>query len=207
MKSARNNKHTSTACDGCRNRKSKCDGGQPACSACKQKKTECTYAVDDDRRTVRGRKCEFCAPLRAQLYELDALRARVAELEAELAAAKAQRAGPSPSPTNTSPGVEDGESSAPAAEPLLAIRHGHQPFFAQPLFPLSADGHPIFNPTALAPGESIGDGYLSAPPFVAETTGADLDALYSYPSLDACFEDTASYAPTGSDWLAEEAYL
>ncbi|EJD36232.1 hypothetical protein AURDEDRAFT_174693 [Auricularia subglabra TFB-10046 SS5] len=210
MKSARNNKHTSSACNSCRNRKSKCDGMRPACSACKQRKTECTYAVDNDRRTTRGRKCELCAPVRAQLPELNALRARVAELEAELAAAKAQLAGRPPSPTNTPPEGKQGGLNTrpytPAPEPLLAIRHEHQPFFGQSLFPLSADGNPIFDPTAIALGESIDDGYLSAPPFIAEATGADLDALYGYP-FDARFQDTASYARTGSDWVAEETYL
>ncbi|EJD38566.1 hypothetical protein AURDEDRAFT_172332 [Auricularia subglabra TFB-10046 SS5] len=187
MKSARNNKHTSSACASCRNRKSKCDGMRPTCSACKQTKTDCTYAVGDDRRTIRGRKCESCAPLRAQL--------------AELAAARAKLAGLSPPPTKW-----HSESNATPSAPAPAIRHEHQPFFAQRLFPLSADGNPICNPTATAPGESMDDGYLSAPPFAAETTGADLDALYGYP-FDARFEDTASYAPAGSDWVAEDAYL
>ncbi|EJD40609.1 hypothetical protein AURDEDRAFT_170238 [Auricularia subglabra TFB-10046 SS5] len=48
--SRRKEKHVSRACNGCRRRKSKCDGVQPVCGTCAAQKHECSWTTEEDGR-------------------------------------------------------------------------------------------------------------------------------------------------------------
>ncbi|CAM1505916.1 Fc.00g115530.m01.CDS01 [Cosmosporella sp. VM-42] len=65
-------KQVSRACDLCRARRIKCDNGQP-CNACRHRDVQCSYKGDDEPRTL---------PM--ALRDIDKLKSRVKELEAEL---------------------------------------------------------------------------------------------------------------------------
>ncbi|KAK8864738.1 hypothetical protein IAR55_001994 [Kwoniella newhampshirensis] len=43
--------HVSRACDGCRRRKMRCDGGHPRCAACEDRDAACEYNDEDRRKT------------------------------------------------------------------------------------------------------------------------------------------------------------
>ncbi|VUC34023.1 unnamed protein product [Clonostachys rosea] len=74
----RSRKQVSRACDWCRVRRIRCDNEQP-CKACRQRGAQCTQNGGDGPRT-----------LPQALREIDKLKARVRELESELAAHKSQ---------------------------------------------------------------------------------------------------------------------
>ncbi|KAM0753548.1 hypothetical protein T439DRAFT_377732 [Meredithblackwellia eburnea MCA 4105] len=69
----RKRSRTTTACQVCRRKRSKCDGGMPKCGHCTQKGKECIYDLAGDRRK----------PFTKDV--VDALKLRITTLESELA--------------------------------------------------------------------------------------------------------------------------
>ncbi|KAI4755351.1 hypothetical protein E4T52_08296 [Aureobasidium sp. EXF-3400] len=49
-------RQTKAACLGCRQRKSKCDGGRPSCKICTDRKTTCNYSVEQGKTQQQATK-------------------------------------------------------------------------------------------------------------------------------------------------------
>ncbi|KAK7994111.1 hypothetical protein PG989_007492 [Apiospora arundinis] len=65
-------KVTEVACQGCRTRKSKCDGASPNCASCVKRGTECIYPGVENTQTMRRRFQEIELLLRShqELYDM-----------------------------------------------------------------------------------------------------------------------------------------
>lgn len=127
----RTRKQVSRACDWCRARRIKCDNGRP-CMACRRRDAPCTHGGVDQLRT-----------LPQALMEVDRLKLRVKELEAELASIKSlhqhQRQpssisafGHTPGLSTSSPGhplsSQDGSSQASALPASSLTSPNQQPY-------------------------------------------------------------------------------
>ncbi|WOO85324.1 Nitrogen assimilation transcription factor nit-4 [Vanrija pseudolonga] len=117
--SARKRQHVSKACFNCRDRKKKCDGVTPVCGTCKTYKDDCIWTDKADFRKSVSRS------------EANALRARVAELEAALRAKEGREA--MPAPASTSPvarfghnGARETADSGPTMLAALQTTHAYQ---------------------------------------------------------------------------------
>ncbi|WVQ78285.1 hypothetical protein IAT38_000370 [Cryptococcus sp. DSM 104549] len=111
--------HVSNACDKCRKRKTRCDGGQPTCALCQERGWQCVYAEDDKRRTNKELE-----ELKARVAHLECLESRILDLER--LAAKANGAVTPSSPAAAAGAAGTITPSAPSQRPIRPLpRHRH----------------------------------------------------------------------------------
>ncbi|KAH7105785.1 hypothetical protein BKA62DRAFT_687959 [Auriculariales sp. MPI-PUGE-AT-0066] len=84
--SRRKDKHVSRACNGCRRRKSKCDGVQPVCGTCAMQNHECTWTSEEDGRrpATKAQVDAMSMEIRALKDERDRQDAMVTHLQNEI---------------------------------------------------------------------------------------------------------------------------
>ncbi|KAM0259754.1 hypothetical protein ACHAPA_010581 [Fusarium lateritium] len=119
-------KRNSAACERCRRRKQKCDGGLPACGPCLLVQARC---VPSDRLVIRADPNCQC----------ETLKERVHDLEGQLEAIRAERSSnrlPGPSDSSYQQHVVSGVSTH-LVDDHDAIYHGR---ILRPSFPESSDG-------------------------------------------------------------------
>ncbi|KAM3422178.1 hypothetical protein BST61_g2547 [Cercospora zeina] len=130
-KHSRTTSNIKAACEECRNRKTKCDGGRPACSRCINRNKHCVYDAEPDeyRSATMRRKCKvfeqralagerLLSAMRdlPESEALDILRRLRAQKSIESVAASLAEPGSS-NDRESSPSVMGSHSSAASAAP------------------------------------------------------------------------------------------
>lgn len=88
-------RRTGLACDECRMRKRRCDGGHPVCGGCLKRTTVCIYPTDQDRKARSNGHTRLIRMLRSRLQELENEQPAL-ESNDERLAADIQQSMPSP---------------------------------------------------------------------------------------------------------------
>lgn len=145
------------ACEPCRERKSRCDGGKPICASCRRRSftlEQCIYKADN-ARTESNDSCAIpccscrCCVLTLRHSYIRALHQRIRELEQALTARSAEPAGQeAPLPSEPAP--------SPRARPDQAVGSGRESngqlaYLASHSGHVSADpGHQVESPYRFA---------------------------------------------------------